>query len=290
MVTGVKTNFVNGVTVSADTWFNDASGIIYGDLTTVASAATTAPIWASGIKFVDYTGTATATAFPNALQAGDERTLICAAACAFTAGPNMLIEGYASGTTFTAEVNDQVRVLAKTTTLFLLTIRAPAIVIPLTDSGVGVIGTSRRYAREDHIHPAVAMPTGTIIDFSGAVAPAGFLACPLVATNISRVTYAALFAAIGTLWGAGDGSTTFGMPYFPENYTSLQNGSSGVGTSTTGQIKTHSHTFTVYDAGGVGAVPARTSTATGPNVASTDTAGSTINGAAGTYILKCVKT
>ena len=42
MVTGVKTDFVNGVTVSSEGWFDDASGIIYGDLTTVASAATTA--------------------------------------------------------------------------------------------------------------------------------------------------------------------------------------------------------------------------------------------------------
>ena len=80
MVTGVKTDFLTGQTVSAEGWFDDASGIIYGDFTTVASHATAAPIWASGIKYVNYTGTAIATAFPNTLQAGDERILVCAVA------------------------------------------------------------------------------------------------------------------------------------------------------------------------------------------------------------------
>jgi microcystin-dependent protein len=39
---------------------------------------------------------------------------------------------------------------------------------------------------------------------------AGWLACDGAA--VSRTTYAALFAAIGTAYGAGDGSTTFNVP------------------------------------------------------------------------------
>lgn len=53
-------------------------------------------------------------------------------------------------------------------------------------------------------------PPGTIIDFAGAVAPAGFLECD--GAEVSRVTYAALFAAIDVMYGAGDGSTTFNLP------------------------------------------------------------------------------
>lgn len=85
--------------------------------------------------------------------------------------------------------------------------------------------------------PLNIAPTGTIIAFAGSAAPAGFLACPAVATNISRITYEALFAAIGTLWGAGDGSTTFGMPFFPVGYTAVQGGT--VGAQTTGSTTTN---------------------------------------------------
>lgn len=40
--------------------------------------------------------------------------------------------------------------------------------------------------------------------------PAGWLWCD--GTAVSRTTYAALFAAIGTAFGAGDGATTFNVP------------------------------------------------------------------------------
>jgi len=43
-----------------------------------------------------------------------------------------------------------------------------------------------------------------------STAPAGFLKCNGAA--ISRTTYSALFAIIGTMFGAGDGSTTFNLP------------------------------------------------------------------------------
>lgn len=51
---------------------------------------------------------------------------------------------------------------------------------------------------------------GEICFFGMATPPAGFLKCN--GATISRTTYAALFAAIGTTWGGGDGSTTFNLP------------------------------------------------------------------------------
>jgi len=53
-------------------------------------------------------------------------------------------------------------------------------------------------------------PTGEIKMWSTNTAPSGFLECDGAA--VSRTTYAALFAVIGTVWGAGDGSTTFNVP------------------------------------------------------------------------------
>lgn len=47
--------------------------------------------------------------------------------------------------------------------------------------------------------------------YAGATAPTNFLLCNPM-TSVSRTTYAELFAVIGTTFGAGDGSTTFGLP------------------------------------------------------------------------------
>ena len=55
-----------------------------------------------------------------------------------------------------------------------------------------------------------SVPTGTILDFGGTTAPAGYLLCDGAA--VSRTTYATLFAAISTNYGVGDGSTTFNVP------------------------------------------------------------------------------
>jgi hypothetical protein len=87
---------------------------------TVASHATTADIWGARGKQINWTGTATTTAFPNAPRAGAERVLICADACSFTAGANMLIDGVSSGSTVTCATNDQVIVRAVSTTQFKL--------------------------------------------------------------------------------------------------------------------------------------------------------------------------
>lgn len=57
---------------------------------------------------------------------------------------------------------------------------------------------------------AMAMPIGAVLDFAGATAPDGWLICD--GRLISRTAYSQLFAVIGTVWGAGDGSTTFRLP------------------------------------------------------------------------------
>lgn len=54
------------------------------------------------------------------------------------------------------------------------------------------------------------IPTGQIIHVATSSAPTGYLKCNGAA--ISRTTYAALFTAIGTVFGVGNGSTTFNVP------------------------------------------------------------------------------
>lgn len=53
-------------------------------------------------------------------------------------------------------------------------------------------------------------PIGAITSYAGNTAPTNWLICD--GSAISRVTYADLFNAIGTTYGAGDGSTTFNLP------------------------------------------------------------------------------
>jgi len=108
-------------------------------------------------------------------------------------------------------------------------------------------------------------PPGVILPFAGATAPDGFLLC--YGQAVSRNTYSDLFAAIGTTYGVGDGSTTFNVPDLRGRVAAgkddmggtaanrITNGGSGiVGTAlgaaggaethtlTTGQIPPHNHT------------------------------------------------
>ena len=54
------------------------------------------------------------------------------------------------------------------------------------------------------------LPSGAVMYFAGQTAPAGWLKADGAA--VSRTTYAALFAAIGTTYGTGDGRNTFNLP------------------------------------------------------------------------------
>lgn len=54
------------------------------------------------------------------------------------------------------------------------------------------------------------VPAGVLAPYAGSAAPTGWLLCHGQAVN--RTTFAALFAVLGTTYGAGDGSTTFNLP------------------------------------------------------------------------------
>lgn len=55
-----------------------------------------------------------------------------------------------------------------------------------------------------------SIPIGSIIPFSGTSIPTGYMLCD--GTAISRTVFAKLFSIIGTMYGTGDGSTTFNIP------------------------------------------------------------------------------
>jgi hypothetical protein len=73
------------------------------------------------------------------------------------------------------------------------------------------------------------VPAGTIITFGGASAPTGYLNCDGAA--VSRTTYASLFTALSTTWGAGDGSSTFNVPDLRDDFIRGAGNSYSVGGS-----------------------------------------------------------
>jgi microcystin-dependent protein len=62
----------------------------------------------------------------------------------------------------------------------------------------------------DYAEAEDATPSGSILMFAGSTAPDNWLLCD--GTAVSRATYNKLFQAIGTTWGAGNGTTTFNLP------------------------------------------------------------------------------
>lgn len=89
---------------------------------------------------------------------------------------------------------------------------------------------------------------GQIIVSASKSAPPRTLLCNGAA--LSRATYAALFAAIGTVYGAGDGTTTFNIPSLGEgSVIKATVDPNKVGTYSAGSLLTHTHGAS---AGGVG--------------------------------------
>lgn len=115
----------------------------------------------------------------------------------------------------------------------------------------------------------LTMPAGALIPYAVNSAPSGWLLCD--GTAVSRTTYATLFAAIGTTYGVGDGSTTFNLPDLrgriiagldnlggsSANRVTNANADSLGGvhgsethTLTTAELPAHTHTISTYGGGG----------------------------------------
>ena len=93
---------------------------------------------------------------------------------------------------------------------------------------------------------------GEYVAYAGATPPARVLACNGQA--VSRQTYARLFSAIGTTYGAGDGSSTFNVPNVPPGTSLVAAGTGftlgGIGGAATatlavGNLPAHDHNVSV---------------------------------------------
>ena len=101
------------------------------------------------------------------------------------------------------------------------------------------------------------IPSATIVPWTSASVPSGFLECNGAA--VSRSTYAALFAIVGTTYGAGDGASTFNVPDLQDN--------AAMGKSGTKTLASTGGANTVQSTGNVGGSTAAHSVTT-PQMAS----------------------
>lgn len=109
-------------------------------------------------------------------------------------------------------------------------------------------GTNVKLADSGVLDPQYLVPTGGIIQYAGNSSfPTGYLNCD--GSAVSRTTYAALFAAIGTTWGIGDGLTTFNIPQLQNYFVRGAGGSNPAGTYEDQSIQSHTHAATATDAG-----------------------------------------
>jgi microcystin-dependent protein len=98
--------------------------------------------------------------------------------------------------------------------------------------------------------------TGTIQMWPTTSAPSGYLLCD--GTAVSRSTYSALYALIGTTFGSGDGSTTFNLPNYTDRMPigkgsiAASIGATGGAATTTlssSNLPAHTHSASVTDPG-----------------------------------------
>lgn len=99
-------------------------------------------------------------------------------------------------------------------------------------------------------------PAGIVLPYAGATAPDGWRFCN--GDAISRTTFARLFAAISTTYGAGDTTTTFNLPNTQgvflrgagSQVISASTYSATRGTKQNDQNLSHSHTVNSHNHGG----------------------------------------
>ena len=120
----------------------------------------------------------------------------------------------------------------------------------------GSAGTSGQYltSQGSGVDPTwstiTAFTSGMLMMWTTGTAPTGWLLCNGGA--VSRTTYSALYAVIGTTFGVGDGSTTFNLPDYRDRMpigAGTTYSIAGTGGSKDAIVVSHTHTGTT-DAGG----------------------------------------
>ena len=153
--------------------------------------------------------------------------------------------------------------------------------IPVANGGTGLADGSN------------LLPPGIVGQFARNTAPTGWLKANGAA--VSRTTYSALFAVIGTTFGVGDGSTTFNVPDLRGEFIRGWDDGRGVdsgrafGSAQAGEIQSHTHNVTYGSASNTSSVdPSRLSNG-GLTTVATAATGGTETRPRNVALLSCIK-
>lgn len=129
------------------------------------------------------------------------------------------------------------------------------LIVGLTDNNAGIvsIGSPGQALTVDPSTQSgvgwstIGVPSGTVISIASTIVPYGYLECNGAA--ISRSTYSVLFSGIGTIYGNGNGTTTFNIPDLRGEFIRGWDNGRGIdsdrifGSSQSDQLKSHNHQY-----------------------------------------------
>jgi len=144
----------------------------------------------------------------------------------------------------------------------------------------------------DNSQGNILCPPGAVMQFAMVTVPGGWLKCN--GALISRTTYSSLFTAIGTIFGAGDGSTTFGLPDLRGEFIRGFDDSRGIDTSRvfgstqTDDFKAHTHGIG-FGGNLIAGASSNISAGAGTSLAATASVGGTETRPKNVALLYCIK-
>ena len=241
-------NKANDETITGTWTFNSAPSSLSATRATTAALGnvklTTSPFTSIGVCTITIASPAVISFTAHGLIAGDsvQFTTTGTLPTGFTAG----VDYYVIAAGLTANAFE-----------LALTVGGAAINTSGSQSGIQTLIRTTPFAvtPED----SKLNPVGTLLAYAGNTVPTGWLISD--GSAVSRTTYIALFNAIGTLYGVGDGSSTFNLPNLkgtiPVGYDAAQTEFNTVGKTggekthvlITAEMPSHTHTTTVSNAG-----------------------------------------
>ena len=141
---------------------------------------------------------------------------------------------------FSANINALVSITITANTLNNATLYFPTIVNGTASANpTAPLGIATKQYVDDHMKQSLteSTPIGQLSFFGQRNLPNGWISCNT--SNISRSTNSNLFNIVSTIWGVGDGVSTFDVPYVQSSIMPFRF------LSNTAQTQFHSHTTTV---------------------------------------------
>ena len=209
---------------------------------------------------------------------------------AYAAETALLANGFQAGVAPSAKFNKALRQSTIMAAVLAKWIADTSGVNSVDDGSTATL-ISNLTASVNNLIAAGGLPSGSVSFFASNTAPSGYLKANGAA--VSRTTYAALFSAIGTTFGSGDGSTTFNIPDLRGEFVRGWDDSRGIdsgrvfGSAQADELKSHVHSVSAL-IGTAGSAP-QASGSSSSNPYNTNATGGSETRPRNIALLACIK-